>query len=122
MVVEDTRQSARIWNNLTVISGGSLTLYKTSYGLLALEMARGELQLATATEEVIMMEDGKGIFVAIYSKRPDELNERLGYQICPDGKQDHAHEAIMKNMQELCGRISSALLLEKEGRKVLHKY
>ena len=35
MVVEDMRKSAEIWNNLIMISVGSLALHKTSWRLLA---------------------------------------------------------------------------------------
>ena len=86
MVVEDMRQSARSWNNPTMITGGSLALHKTPWRLLVWEMVRVEIQLVAATEEVIMMEDGKGAFAAINFNSPDEPNEGLGYRICPGRK------------------------------------
>ena len=67
------------------------------------------------------MGDGKGAFTVTDFKSPYEPNEGLGYQICPDGKQDHAYEAIMKDMCKLDIRISSSLLLENEARQVLHQ-
>ena len=54
------QESAKIWNNLIMISGGSLALHKTSWRILAWEMVQGELKLVQATNERIIMEDGKG--------------------------------------------------------------
>ena len=48
--VEGMRQIVRIWNNLIIIAGGSLALYKICWRLLAWEMERGELQLVIATK------------------------------------------------------------------------
>ena len=56
------------------------------------------------------MGDGKGAYTVTDFKSPDVPNEGLGYCICPDGNQDHAHEAIMKDIRELCGRILSSQL------------
>ena len=67
------------------------------------------------------MEDGKGVNGVIEFRSPDEPNEGLGYQIYLDRKQDHVYEAIVKDMHELCGKISSSLLLDKEARQVLHQ-
>ena len=67
------------------------------------------------------MEDGKGVYVVIDFKSPDEVNEGLGYRICPDGNQERAHEAILTSMRELCGRILSAQLMEKEERYALYQ-
>ena len=80
------RKRAEIWNNLIMISGGSLALHKKSWRLLAWEMERGELKLIITNKEVIVMGDGKGAFVVIDFKSPDELSEGLGYRICLDGK------------------------------------
>ena len=84
-------------------------------------MERGELKLISATKEVITMGDGKGAHAVIDFKSPYVANEGLGYRICPDGKQEHAVAAIMKDMRELCGRIFSAQLSEKEARQVLYQ-
>ena len=54
-------------------------------------------------------------FTVIDFKSPDVVNEGLGYCICPDGNQGHAHAVIMEDMWELCDRISSAQLSEKEA-------
>ena len=59
-VIEDMRKSAKILNNLIMILGGSLALHKTSWRILAWEMVRGELKLVKATNERIMMEEGRG--------------------------------------------------------------
>jgi hypothetical protein len=120
-VIEKMRESAKMWNNLVMISGGSLALHKTSWRLLAWEMEKGNLKLISATKEVIMMGDGKGAYAIIYFKSPDVGNEGLGYRICPDGEQKHALKAIMDDMRELCGRISSAQLSEKEARQILYQ-
>ena len=66
-----------------------------------------------------MMGDGKGAYTVIDFKSPDVANEGLGYRICPDGNQDHAYEEIITDMRELCGRILSSQLTEKEVRQVL---
>ena len=95
-VIEDMRESANKWNNLILISGGSLALHKTSWRLLAWETERGELKLITTIKEVIMMGDGKEAYTVIDFKSPEVTNEGLGYRICPDGNQDHAHEVILK--------------------------
>ena len=120
-VVKKMRESARNWNNLIMISGGSLALHKTSWRFLACEMKKGELKLISATKEVTMMGGGKGAYTVIDFKSPDVANEGLGYGICPDGNQDHAHAAKMEDMQELCGRISLAQFSEKEARQVLYQ-
>ena len=121
-VIEKMRESAKMWNNLVMISGGSLALHKTSWRLLAWEMEKGNLKLISATKEVIMMGDGRGVYAVIDFKLPDVANEGLGYRICPDGEQNHALAAIMYDMRELCGRISSAQLSEKEARQVLYQW
>ena len=41
IVVEDMRQGVKFWNNLTMITGGSLAPHKTSWMLLTWELARG---------------------------------------------------------------------------------
>ena len=105
LVVEDMRESAKNWSNLIMIFGGSLASHKTSWKLLVWEMEGGELKLITATKEVIMMGDGKGVYTVIDFKSLDVPNEGLGYCICPDGNQGHVHEAIMMDMRELCGRV-----------------
>jgi len=69
-----------------------------------------------------MMEDRKGAFMVTDFTSPDEPNEGLGYQICPDRKQDNVYEAIMKDMHEKCGRISSILLPEKDARQILYQH
>ena len=83
---------------------------------------KGELQLVTATKEVIMMGGGKRFFAVINFKSMDEPNKGLGYQIYQDGKQHHVYKAIMKDMHELYSRISFSLLTEKEARQVLHQH
>ena len=85
-----------------------MALYKISWKLLACEMERGELKLITATKEVIMIGDGKGAYTVIDFKSLDVPNEGLGYCICLDGIQNHAHEGIIQDIRELCGRISSS--------------
>ena len=114
-VIEKMRESAEKWINLIMISGGSLALHKTSWRLLAWEMGKGELKLILATKEVIMMGDGKGAYAVIDFKLPDVANEGLGCRICPDGNQDHADAVIMADIRELCGRILSSQLTEKEA-------
>ena len=99
-----------------------MALHKTSWRLLVWEMERGELKLITATKEVIVMGDGKGAYAVIDFNSPYVANEGMGYCICPDGNQDHAHEAIMVDMRELCGRIFPSQLAEKEARQVLYQY
>ena len=61
-------------------------------------------------------------YTIIDIKSPDVANEGLGHRICPDGNQDHAHVAIVEDMRELCGRISSAQLSDKEARQVLYQH
>ena len=39
-VIEKMRESAKKWDNLVMISGGSLVLHKTSWRLLAWEMEK----------------------------------------------------------------------------------
>ena len=84
-------------------------------------MVHGELKLVKAMNERIMTKDGKGAYAVIDFKSPDEANEGLRYRLCPDGNQDHAHEAILTSMRELCDRISSAQLTEKEVRQALYQ-
>ena len=70
-----------------------------------------------------MMGDGKQAFAArvIDVKSPNEPNEGMGYRICPDGKYDHAYKATIKDMCELCGKISSSLLTEKAAGQILYQ-
>ena len=68
-----------------------------------------------------MMVNRKGAYAVIDFKSLDVANNELGYRICSDRTQDHAHEAIMMNMHELCDRILSSQLTEKEAKQVLHQ-
>ena len=46
---------------------------------MAWRLERGELKIMNATEEVIMMEDGKEAYAVIDFIASDEPNEGLGY-------------------------------------------
>ena len=67
------------------------------------------------------MEDGKGAYATIEFKSPDQPNKGLGYCICPDGNQDHTHNAIMKDMYEFCQKVGTAYLTERETWQVLRQ-
>ena len=62
------------------------------------------------------MADGKGTYATIEYKGPDQPNEGLWYWICPDGIQEHTHNAIMKDMFEICQKTGAAYLSEREAR------
>ena len=66
------------------------------------------------------MGDGKGTFAIIDFRSLDEMNKGFGYQICPDLKQDHAYDAIMKVICELYDRISSPTF--GQGGKMQDKF
>ena len=89
--------------------------------MIAWQLDRGELKLVQATDEAFVMEDGRGGYSVIDFKSPDLANEGLGYKICPSGKQDASHDAILSDLQELCGRVSSAHLTEQEARQALQQ-
>ena len=89
--------------------------------ILAWRIQRGELHVLHATEETILMADGKGAYATIKFKSPDQPNEGLGYWICPDGNQCHTYKAIMKDIYDLCQKVGAAYLPEQETWQVLRQ-
>ena len=81
----------------------------------------GELKLVKETEEVLVLEDGKGAFSVIDFQAPDKPNVGLGYRLCPDGNQRHQHKAVKASLTALCGKVSSAFLTEREAKQVLYQ-
>ena len=67
------------------------------------------------------MRDGKGAYDTIEFKSPDQPNEGLGYWICPDGNEEHAYNAIMKDITELYQKVGAAYLTERETWQVLRQ-
>ena len=67
------------------------------------------------------MRDGKGAYATMEFKIPDQPNERLGYWICPDGNQEHAYNAIMKDVTELCQKVGTPYLTEQETCQILRQ-
>ena len=67
------------------------------------------------------MRDGKGAYATIEFKSPDQPNEGLGYWICPDGNQDHAYNAIMKDMYKFPQKVGTAYLTKQETWQVLRQ-
>ena len=59
------------------ISGGSLALHKINWRMIAWQVMNGELKLVKATEEVLVLEDGKGAFSVIDFQAPDKPNVGL---------------------------------------------
>ena len=80
---------------------------------------QGELMLLQATDEEILMQDGKVAYATIKFKSWDQPNEGLGYWICPDGNQDHTYDAIMKDMIDFCQKVRSASLTLWETKQAL---
>ena len=74
-----------------------------------------------AVEDTILMNDGRGVFVVIDFKSPDQTNEGLGYWICPDGNQRHAHAAMLEEMKAVAKSVTSAHLTKREARQVLRQ-
>ena len=98
-----------------------MALHKSCWRLLAWRLQRGELRILQATEEAILTKDGKAAYATIEFKSPDQPNKGLGYWICPDGNQDHAYNAIMKDMYEFCQKVGTAYLTERETWQVLRQ-
>ena len=85
------------------------------------KVRRGELRTLQATDEIILLRDGKGAYATIELKSPDLPNEGLGYWICLDGNQEHAYNAIMKDMYEFCQKVGTVYLTERETWQVLRQ-
>ena len=78
----------------------------------------GKLKLLQATDEEIMIQDGKGADATIGFKSRDQPNEGFGYWICPDGNQDHTFNAILKDMIDFRQKVASAS--SHPGRRYRH--
>ena len=59
VIKERLQRSGQIWNDLFDISGGSLALHKINWRMIAWEAINGELKIVRATEEVLILEDGR---------------------------------------------------------------
>ena len=119
--IENMQQSANAWNQLVDLSGHSLALHKMHWQILAWEFINGDATLIKATEEVLVLEDKKGVTSIINFRGPGEPNEGLGFRFCPDGSQDHHFEFVRKKMVEACDAVASAYLTESEARQVLQQ-
>ena len=109
-VIERLHKSTEVWNKLIQLTRGALALHKIHWRLMAWRLERGELKIMNATEEVIMMEDGKEAYAVVDFIASDE---GLEYCLCPDGNQRPIHTVIMQELEELSNNISSAQLSER---------
>ena len=121
VIKERLQRSGQIWNDLFDISGGSLALHKINWRMIAWEAINGELKIVRATEEVLILEDGKGAFSVIDFQSPDQPNVGLGYRLCPDGNQKHQHKVVKSALKALCGKVSSAHITEREAKQALYQ-
>lgn len=119
--IDNMQQSANAWNQLVDLSGHSLALHKMHWQILAWEFINGDATLIKATEEVLVLEDKKGVTPIINFRGPGEPNEGLGFRFCPDGSQDHHFKFVRKKMVEACDAVASAYLTESEARQVLQQ-
>ena len=67
------------------------------------------------------MRDGKCAYATIKFKSPDLPNEELGYWIYPDGNQEHAYNAMMKDMYKFSQNVDTAYLTKRETWQVLRQ-
>ena len=118
-VISAIQDSAQKWSDLVNITGGSLAMHKTEWRLLAWEWRNGDWKLIQATEEEVVLEDGKGAYAVIQYRGPSECNKGLGFRLCPDGNQKHQFEAIRDSIRTVCGAVKTAHLTEKEAIQAL---
>ena len=79
------------------------------------------LELVTATDKQLIMEDGHGAYSVIEFLDPDKPNVGLGYKLCPSGSQTQQFEHTLEAIETLCRAISSASLSEHEAKQALEQ-
>ena len=118
-LVTKLQLSSNLWNEIVQLGGHALAFHKEHWSMLAYEFIRGEVKLVHATDETILLEDGKGAFSVIDFRPPNQPNGGLGVKFRPDGKQFHQLEDLRQKLATLCGAIASAHLTEKETFQAL---
>ena len=113
------QHDAQRWNNIVNIPGQTIAFHKTKWQILAWQAVRGDLEIVSSTDELLILKDNKGGHAVIEYLPPDQPNKGLGYLLCPDGNQTHQYEAIYKAIKDLCSRISGAQLSVRETRQAL---
>ncbi|KAL7531762.1 hypothetical protein ACHAWF_003900 [Thalassiosira exigua] len=120
-IVAKLQQQCSSWRRIVEITHGKLALHKTNWHLLLGEWKNGDWTMVKATNETIILEDGKGVLAVINFLRPDQPNVGLGFKLCMDGNQTHEFNAMKKSLTHLCGSIKSAYLTAEEALQALQQ-
>ena len=117
--LDKMQADAQRWNNLNNITGQTVAFHKCKWQILAWKVLKNELVIDYATNEKLILHDNKGGIAVIDFAPPDQPNKGLGYYLCPDGKQDHHYNELVKSVQELCAAVASANLSVREAKQVI---
>lgn len=120
-VVKRLQHSGQTWSNITSFCGRLIALHKCHWQLLAWEYLNGHLTLLHATDEQLILHDGKGAYAVIKFLPPDQPNVGLSFHICPDGNHSHHFQATFDSIFKLCSRAAAAHLTEAEARQLLYQ-
>ena len=120
-VLSHLDQSTQLWSDITNFTGQTLAFHKTKWQLLAWEVIKHQKQIIMSTNHTLMITDHKGAASIITFLPPDQPNEGLGFNICPDGNQQHEFNSVMKKLREISAASSSAFLTVREARQMLYQ-
>lgn len=118
-IVRRLQHSGQTWSDITNICGGLIAHHKCFWHLLSWEENNGHLVPAEATQEQLVLHDGKGAYAAITYLPPDEPNVGLGFSLCPTGNQLPHFTSTLAKVQELCNAAAGAHLSEGETQQLL---